>query len=154
VIGSFWAQHVPGLKNNFLLVLVMEKNYFSMIFQRGKVLILSEGASPDTTLSIGVRDGNLYRLQGKPIQALVHDNDNLCELWHMRMGHIHYRVMSILREVFTGFPEFNVDQQGMCRGCEIGNNSKAYFPSIESRSKGILDILHSYVSGTMSVASV
>jgi hypothetical protein len=30
---------------------------------------------------VGVREGTLYRLQGNPIQALVHDSDNLCELW-------------------------------------------------------------------------
>jgi hypothetical protein len=42
----------------------------------------------------------------------------------------------------------------MCRGCAIDKNAKATFPSNESRSKGILDIIHSYVCGPMLVASV
>ena len=42
----------------------------------------------------------------------------------------------------------------MCRGCALGNNLKAIFPRKESRSKGILDLIHSEVSGLMSVASV
>jgi hypothetical protein len=42
----------------------------------------------------------------------------------------------------------------MCRGCALGKNAKVAFPSNESRSKGILDLIHSYVSGLMSVASV
>jgi hypothetical protein len=155
--GSFDAQdvlYVPGLKKNLLSVSVMEDKGFVVIFQKGQVLICPEGASPDTTVVIGVREGNLYRLQGKPIQALVHDSDNLCELWHRRMGHLHYRALSILREIVTGLPEFSVEQQGICRGCALGKNVKDAFPSSESKSKGILDLIHSDVCGPMSVASV
>jgi hypothetical protein len=42
----------------------------------------------------------------------------------------------------------------VCRGCALGKNSKVDFPNRESGSKGILDIIHSDVSGSMSVASV
>jgi hypothetical protein len=107
--GSFEAQdvlYVLGLKKNFLSVSVMEDKGFAVMFKKGKVLIRPEGASPDTTVSIGVREGNLYRLKGKPIQALVHDSDNLCELWHRRMGHLHYRALLILREIVIGLPYF------------------------------------------------
>jgi hypothetical protein len=70
------------------------------------------------------------------------------------MGHLHYRALSILREIVTGLPDFSVEQQGMCRGCALGKNAKVAFPSSESRSKGILDLIHSDVSGPMSVASM
>jgi hypothetical protein len=89
--GSFEAQdvlYVPELKKNFLSVSVLEDKGFVVMFKKGKVLIRPEGASPDTTVSIGVREGKLYRLQGKPV----------------------------------------------------------------CRSKGILDLIHSYVNGPMSVA--
>jgi hypothetical protein len=39
----------------------------------------------------------------------------------------------------------------VCKGCEHGNNANVSFPSIESRSKGIFDLIHSDVSGPMSV---
>jgi hypothetical protein len=39
------------------------------------------------------------------------------------------------------------------RGCALGKNAKASFPRKESRSKGILDIIHSNVSGTISLES-
>ena len=42
----------------------------------------------------------------------------------------------------------------MCRGCALGKNAKVSFLSNESRYKGILDIIHSDVSGPMSVASL
>jgi hypothetical protein len=40
------------------------------------------------------------------------------------------------------------------RGCELGKNAKDIFPRSKSSSKGILDIIHSYVSGIMSVEFV
>jgi hypothetical protein len=146
--------YVPGLKKNFLSVSVMDDKGFSVMFKKGQVLIHPHGASPNTTVSIGVREGNLCRLQSKPVQASIHASDNLCELWHRRMGHLHYKALSILREIVTNLPYFSVEQQGACKGYAPGKNVKVAFPSSESRSKGILDLIHSYVSGPMSIASV
>jgi hypothetical protein len=87
-------------------------------------------------------------------KPLVHNNDNLCELWHKRMGHLHHRALPILREIVTGLPEFSIEQHGVCRGCMLGKHAKAAFPSSEHRSKGILDLVHSDVCGPMSVASI
>jgi hypothetical protein len=70
------------------------------------------------------------------------------------MGHLHYREKSIMREIITDLLDFSVEKQGMCRRCALGKNVKASFPSGESRSKGIFDLIHSYVSELMSVASV
>jgi hypothetical protein len=50
-------------------------------------------------------EGNLDRLQGEPIRALVHNNDILCELWHKRMGHLDHKALPILREIVTGLPD-------------------------------------------------
>jgi hypothetical protein len=40
------------------------------------------------------------------------------------------------------------------KGCALGKNSKDAFPSSESRSKGILDLIHSHVNGPMLVELV
>jgi hypothetical protein len=42
----------------------------------------------------------------------------------------------------TGLPEFGAEHQGVCRGCALGKNAKAAFPSSDSRCKGILDLIH------------
>jgi hypothetical protein len=96
---------VPGLKENLLSISVMEDRGF---VEKGQVLICSKGASHDTAVMIGVREGNLYRLKGKYVHALVHDSDNLCKLWHRSIGHLHYKALSILREIVTGLPYFIV----------------------------------------------
>jgi hypothetical protein len=40
------------------------------------------------------------------------------------------------------------------RVCALGKNTKVAFPSNKSRSKGILDVIHSNVSGLMSITLV
>jgi hypothetical protein len=84
----------------------------------------------------------------------VHNSDNLCELLHKRMGHLDHRALPILTETVTCFPEFNIEQDGVCRECTLGEHAKAAFPSSEHRSKQILDLLHSGVCGQMTVASM
>jgi hypothetical protein len=61
--------YVSELKNNLFLVLFLEDRDFSMNFQRGKVFVHSEGVILDTKVSIGVREGMLYRLKGQPIRG-------------------------------------------------------------------------------------
>jgi transposase InsO family protein len=41
-----------------------------------------------------------------------------------------------------------------CRGCTLGKNTKGPYPSSDSRSKGILDLVHSDVCGPMTVSSL
>jgi hypothetical protein len=125
----------------------MEDRGFSIMFKKGQVLVCPEGASPDIAVSVGVKEGNLYVLQGNHVHALVNDNDNMCELWHRRMGHLHYKALSIMREIVTGLPDLGIEEQGVCRGCALGKNAKVAFPSNESRSKGILELIHLYVCG-------
>jgi hypothetical protein len=45
----------------------------------------------------------------------VHHNDNLGEFWHKMMGHVHHKVLPILREIVIGIPEFRVEQRDVYR---------------------------------------
>jgi hypothetical protein len=65
---------------------MMEDKGYAVEFKNQQVLIRPKEYSPNTTQVRGVREGNLYRLQGEPIQALVHNSDNLCELWYKGWG--------------------------------------------------------------------
>ena len=47
-----------------------------------------------------------------------------------------------------------VDHDGTCRGCALGKNSKRSFLDSESRSKGILDLVHFELYGLMTVSSL
>jgi transposase InsO family protein len=78
----------------------------------------------------------------------------LSELWHRRLAHLYYRALPALRKMVTGLPTLRIEHDGICRGCALGKNAKGSFPSSDSRSKGILDLVQSYLCGPMSVASL
>jgi hypothetical protein len=104
-----------------------------------------------------VRDGKLFRLLFQPLHALVVSSDNnrqLCELCHRRMAHLHHGALGGLREVVTGVPHINIEHQDVCRGCALGKFTKASFPSSDTRSAGVLDLVHTDVCGPMSRASL
>ena len=76
-------------------------------------------------------------------QALVHDSTNISELWHKRLAHLNYQALPTLRNMVTGLAMLHVDHDGVCRWCAFGKNTKGSFLKSESRSKGILDLVHS-----------
>jgi len=90
----------------------------------------------------------------QPSQALVHESHSLCELWHHRFSHLHYRSLPALRHMVSGVLDLLDEHEGVCMGFAIGKNSKHSFPSNDSRSKGILDVVHSDVCGPMAVSSL
>jgi hypothetical protein len=70
------------------------------------------------------------------------------------MGHLHHRALPSLREIVTGLSKFSVERQGICKGCALVKNAKVSFLSSESRSKGILDLVHIDVCDPVLVESV
>lgn len=56
----------------------------------------------------------MYMLNAQPKCALVHESNNLCELWHL-----HHIYLPILREIITSLPEFSVEQYGKYKGCAL-----------------------------------
>ena len=132
----------------------MEDRGNTITFKDGQILIRLKGSSLDSTRVLGNIEGNLFKLKAQPTHALVHDNDDLCELWHQRMGDLHHKELTALREIFTSLPGFSVEWQGVCKGCSLGKNAKVSFPSNEKSSKGILDLVHTHICGPMFVKSV
>jgi hypothetical protein len=100
---------VLGLRKNLLLISVMEDKGYVVEFKNQQVLIKLKESTLEVAQVIQVREGYLYRLQGEPIRALVHNTDNLCELWHKRMGHSHHKALPILRKIVTVLPDFNIE---------------------------------------------
>ena len=54
----------------------------------------------------------------------------------------------------TGLPEFNTEQSDVCRGCALGKYTEIAFTSSDSRSIGILDLIHFDLCGPMSSVSL
>jgi hypothetical protein len=142
------------MKRNLVSISTLEDKGHKVTFSEGKVLTWHKDSHMNFARVIGVRENNLYRLIVRPVQALLHDTISLCELWHRRLAHIHYRALPALGKMVTGLPEIQVQHNGVCRGCALGKNVKGSFLSNDSISKGILDLIHSDVCGPMTVSSL
>ena len=70
------------------------------------------------------------------------------------MGHIHHGALRLLRETVTGVPEVSTEHDDVCKGCVLGKFAKASFPRSDTRSKGVLDLVHSDVCGPMPTKSL
>ena len=76
------------------------------------------------------------------------------ELWHRRYGHLHYKVIPTHSQLVHGIPNMKLDHEGVYKGCSLGKHTRKPFHNSETRSKEILDLIHSYVCGPMSNKSL
>ena len=100
--------YVLGLKKNLLSVGVLEDKGYTVAFTNGKAIMWSSDGDMSSAIEIGVKEGNVYRLTGNPIQAQVHIVMNPCELWHRRFGHLNYRALPSFPGMVTGMPQSNL----------------------------------------------
>lgn len=103
---------------------------------------------------IGIREGRIYKLLTPLAQALVHLEVSPCELWHKIFGPLYYKVLPTLNSIVNGIPELKENHGGVCKGCALDKNTKRPFGSSASRSKEILDLIHSDVCGLMTPKSL
>jgi hypothetical protein len=62
---------VPELRRSVLSVSEIEKKGYHILFWDGQVLFVPRGSSFRSTVVLGVRERNLYRLKGQPIRAIA-----------------------------------------------------------------------------------
>jgi hypothetical protein len=88
------------------------------------------------------------------VHALAHDATSSNELWHIRLGHLHYKALSDLQNMVCGMPSISLSKNEICKGCMLGKNIKKAFSSSDNRAQGILDLVHSDACGPMSSPSL
>jgi transposase InsO family protein len=54
----------------------------------------------------------------------------------------------------TGVPQISIEHQDVCRGCALDKFAKASFPNSDTRSAGILDLVHADMCGPMTRRSL
>jgi hypothetical protein len=146
--------YVPGLKKNLLSVATLEDKGYWVIFKDKKALLWAKGSHLSTTEPIGTCSRGLYVVTGQSVQALAHDATSSSKLWHKRLGHLHYKVLLDLQNMVCGMPSISLSKNEICMGCMLGKNIKKASPSSDSRTQGILDLVHSNVCGPMSSPSL
>jgi hypothetical protein len=87
----------PRLKKNLISISTIYDRGLEVSFQGDKVLIYHKGSNITSNGVIGTCDGNMYRLIFHPLHALAsYNNKNqLCEIWHRRMAHLHHGYLRV-----------------------------------------------------------
>jgi hypothetical protein len=146
--------YVPVLTNKFLSISALDKKGFKVAFIDGEVLMWHKGKNIEDAIVIGTEEGGMYKLKGHSNAVMTHSTESLCEIWHRRLAHIKYKSLPYVSKVVTGLPEFKVDHEGFCKGCVQGKNINNPFPKSDCKEEGILELIHSYVCGTMASTSL
>jgi hypothetical protein len=94
--------YVLGLRKNLLSVATLEDKGYWVIFKDKKALLWAKGKHLSTAEPIGSRRGGLYIVTGQSVQALAHNATSSSKLWHIRLGHLHYKALPDLQNMQTG----------------------------------------------------
>lgn len=143
--------YVPSLKKNLIFIFSFEGKGMKVAFVNGKFLTWPMRSSIRDAFTLGFRFEDIYKINGRPIHALIHGSNYQCELWHRRFAHLHYKDFPPVRKMVFGMLEIRVDQDGVCQGCEIGKHVKGPFYSSKSKTSLILHVIHSDLCGPMPV---
>lgn len=113
-----------------------------------------KNSNTKNVISIGIREGSLYKLCNSTNLALNHETQKTNEIWHRRLGHLNFRALSCVEKFVKGLPNLKYEHEGICKGCALGKNPKTPFHSSEHKSKSILELIHTGLCGPMSVPSL
>lgn len=94
---------------------------------------------------LGYRFEGLYRVNGRPLLALVHDTDHQSELSQRRLAHLHYE--ALLKKLVFGIPDVQAQYDGVCPGCANGKKTMGPFLSSNNKTNDILQLIHFDICG-------
>eukprot|EP00253_Pinus_taeda_P022012 PITA_22012 len=124
------VKYVPSLKKNLVSVTMLEDKGYDVVFSKGKAFL--RHISTGQTKRIGIRVKNLYKPEVDDYAALsskveLVQNQDVGELWHIRLGHLHHGALKIMQQISTGLPKGKLEQMDTCKGCTLGKYEKYSF---------------------------
>ena len=101
---------------------------------------------------------NLYKLEVDDCVALSTKaelvlSQDISELWHRQLGHLHHGALKIVQQISTGVPKGKLEKIDTCKGCILGHYTKSSFHDRDSRAGAILERVHTDVCGPFLTAS-
>src|SRR4051812_49364302 len=154
VIRSIECWHVSGIKRNLISLSTLDSQGYKY-HAEGSVLKVCMGSM---ILIKGSLVSGLYVLQGSVITgeaatASGSDDQDLTQLWHMRLGHMSDKGLSILgkQNLLSGYKGSGSE---FCEHCVFGKQTWVKFSKTAVHSiKGKLDYILSDLWGPNKVAS-
>eukprot|EP00253_Pinus_taeda_P014978 PITA_14978 len=124
------VKYVPGLKKNLVSVATLEDKGYDVVFSKGKVFLRQ--IATGQTKRIVIRVKNLYKLEVDDCAVLsskaeLVQSQDIGELWHRWLGHLHHGALKIMQQISTRLPKGKLEQVDTCKGCALGNYAKSSF---------------------------
>ena len=99
---------------------MLEDKGYDVFFNKGKAFL--RHIAMVQTKRIGIRVKNLYKLEVDDCVALSSKAElvqiqDIGELWHRRLGHLHHGALKIMQQISTGLPKGKLEQVDTCKGC-------------------------------------
>lgn len=146
--------HIPKLSANLLSVYKMVCHGNTIIFDSDGCKIYNGNMKLLQTIKAV---NGVYKLHAptEEICMLANKSESNAMLWHRRFGHLNYGTLCKLNDAVIGLCIKHDDKQiKQCKVCDLGKQQRKPFPSSETRTKNILELVHTDLCGPMENKSL
>lgn len=122
----------------------MEDKGYEVTFSNGNVHIWKNNFKYAFTLRFSF--DSLYQDDGSSLGVMSYDTSLQSKCWHRRFGPLYYKAIHYVKQMVTGMPKLRIEKEGVCWGCAKGKIRRGLFPSNQSKTSNILQLVHSDIS--------
>jgi len=143
--------YVPKLNANLLSVSRIIQKGHSITFDNRGCRIRDAKRKVVATAKL---TNGMYKLNQLSAEAKLASTINTSNQWHKRLGHLHSKAMKALeRGLATGIKLIG-EVDSPCVTCLEGKQTRLPFPRSNTKTKGILELIHSDLCGPMETQSI
>ena len=141
--------YVPDIKENLFSIQNAIKRGFSLKIENNTAVLYNK----NTPILTATSYGNLYYINGSviyPQSNVAIDQQETTRLWHERLGHINAQNLQTMvnQHSVEGLPKLT-ETLPFCEGCTINKLTRIPFPTSQTRSSQVLQLIHTDVCGPM-----
>ena len=144
------ALYVPQLKGNLISVRMLAENHLKVIFEDNRCQIMRG----DAVRAQAILQHGLYELESTECALMSTVSTECIHVWHSRLGH---RDPNAIRQLERQLKDFQIQPCQMKQVCECCIQAKLTRKPLpkksESRSREVLELVHTDVCGPMQTAT-
>nr|KAJ0226961.1 hypothetical protein LSAT_V11C100031640 [Lactuca sativa] len=138
--------YVPGIRKNIVSEIVLNNCGYKQVLENDKYIL----SRHDSFMGFGYICNGMIRLNinypssdNSVCMASSSTNNNFhkFELWHARLGHIHYKRLKDMYKMSL-IPAFHMQNNEKCKTCRLTKITRQPFKDVVKESK-VLDLIHS-----------
>ena len=154
--------YVKGLKHNLISISQLCDKGYTVSFSTTMCVIANP--KDNSIIFIGNRHGNVYIVDlnnmsnlSQCLMANENKSEEVCWLWHRRLGHASMDLMSKLtrKDLVKGLPKVNYERNKLCDACQLGKQTRCTFkPKNLVSTTRPLELLHMDLFGPTRTTSL